>query len=241
MPHFQLNKDSSEPLYKQLAAFFIEEIKNKGGLEKSLKLPTEREISESFAVSRITVRQALKILEDQDLIEREQGKGTFLKPHKLKESGTKLHTLSRVAENGSHAARAKLVSSSLELASEQEKELLGLADDTYIVVIKRVHYADEVPVCFEISRFTQDFTFLLGKNFAEESIQTFLEREKSLSFAAPQRTIEIVYPGKEITYFMDLEPNRPLILMTGITTDSSGSVSFLTQEYLAAEGHRFEI
>ena len=100
---------------------------------------------------------------------------------------------------------------------------------------------DDVPVCFEISRFTQDFTFLLGKNFAEESIQTFIEREKNLSFAAPERTIEIVYPGKEITHFMDLEPNRPLILMAGITTDSSGSVSFLTQEYLAAEGQKFEI
>jgi GntR family transcriptional regulator len=41
------------------------------------QLPTERELCAQFAVSQITVRRAMQILEEENLVERRQGAGTF--------------------------------------------------------------------------------------------------------------------------------------------------------------------
>ncbi len=50
-----------------------------GGYAAGQKLPVERRLCEHFAVSRITVRHALRLLEEDGLVERFQGKGTFVK------------------------------------------------------------------------------------------------------------------------------------------------------------------
>jgi GntR family transcriptional regulator len=41
------------------------------------KIPPERELCESYGVSRITMRNAFRLLQDQGLVERMPGKGTF--------------------------------------------------------------------------------------------------------------------------------------------------------------------
>ena len=48
------------------------------------KLPTEREICDNFGVSRITSRHALRLLEEQGLVERHRGKGTFVRQTRQK-------------------------------------------------------------------------------------------------------------------------------------------------------------
>jgi DNA-binding GntR family transcriptional regulator len=48
-----------------------------GQLAGGARLPTERDLCERFGASRITIRRALSILEEERLIERRQGAGTF--------------------------------------------------------------------------------------------------------------------------------------------------------------------
>jgi GntR family transcriptional regulator len=43
-------------------------------------IPSERELCERFAVSRMTVRQAIDALVNEGLLHREQGRGTFVAP-----------------------------------------------------------------------------------------------------------------------------------------------------------------
>jgi GntR family transcriptional regulator len=51
-----------------------------GELRPAEQLPTERELCDLFAVSRITIRRALAILEEEMLVERHQGRGTYVTP-----------------------------------------------------------------------------------------------------------------------------------------------------------------
>ena len=67
-----------QPLYKQI----YQELKNKiytGVYEKDMQLPTELELSETYGVSRITSKRALVELENEGLIYRLRGKGSFVK------------------------------------------------------------------------------------------------------------------------------------------------------------------
>ncbi|MBN1670941.1 MAG: GntR family transcriptional regulator [Kiritimatiellae bacterium] len=52
-----------------------------GRLKPGAKLPTERELSARLAVTRMTVRRALRVLEDERLVRRRQGSGTYVGPN----------------------------------------------------------------------------------------------------------------------------------------------------------------
>jgi GntR family transcriptional regulator len=78
------------PLYYQLERALRNRILS-GKIAPAEPLPTERELCEEFGVSRITVRQALAILESEGLIKREQGRGTFATKRDPKSIPFELH------------------------------------------------------------------------------------------------------------------------------------------------------
>lgn len=76
-PRFASNE---VPLYYQLGTILREQILS-GAYAIGDQLPTEAELVADYGVSRITVRQALKTLEDENLVRREAGRGTFVTGH----------------------------------------------------------------------------------------------------------------------------------------------------------------
>lgn len=65
------------PLYVQVAALLRREISQRRYGESGA-LPSEAQLQQRFGISRVTARQALRRLADQGLVERRQGKGTYV-------------------------------------------------------------------------------------------------------------------------------------------------------------------
>src|SRR5215211_1137494 len=55
----------------------------RGALPRGQKLPTERELADSFGVSRGVVREAVKVLTTMGLVESRQGSGTYVRTDPL--------------------------------------------------------------------------------------------------------------------------------------------------------------
>ncbi len=75
--HISILPQSSIPLYKQLS-IALERIIRSGFLPVNFKLPGEYEFAERLGLSRTTIRKAIKDLENQGLIFRNKGQGTFV-------------------------------------------------------------------------------------------------------------------------------------------------------------------
>jgi len=73
----ELRKKSGVPLYVQLKERIRQQVES-GAWSPGFKLPTERELSTLLAVSRNTVSQAYRELEQEGILVSLQGKGTFL-------------------------------------------------------------------------------------------------------------------------------------------------------------------
>lgn len=73
----KIERESFVPLYQQLEDYLSSKIRDEK-LKPGDALPSESELAAQFGVSRITVRQAMARLEFEGLIERRQGKGTFV-------------------------------------------------------------------------------------------------------------------------------------------------------------------
>ena len=77
-----LDRSSFVPLYYQLQELVKEQIES-GAWRPGDRLPSEPELARRYAVSRVVVRQALAILQDDGQIVRVQGRGTFVAEPKL--------------------------------------------------------------------------------------------------------------------------------------------------------------
>ena len=75
-------QNSSEPIYKQIASQFKEEILS-GKLQQGNYLPSIRELAQELKISVITTMKAYESLEKEVLITAVQGKGYFVNPQNM--------------------------------------------------------------------------------------------------------------------------------------------------------------
>ena len=85
----ELNNTIATQLYKQLEEKLQHEIET-GERPAGSRLPTENELSETYHVSRVTVRKALAGLSELGYLDRKSGKGTFVAEKKLHRSITEV-------------------------------------------------------------------------------------------------------------------------------------------------------
>ncbi|WP_312093022.1 substrate-binding domain-containing protein [Niallia sp.] len=81
-----------EPLYQKIVSDIMAQIQS-GELRPGDQVPTELEISKHYNVSRITSKRSLTELENQQLIERIQGRGSFVSEQKQVHSNVILFIL----------------------------------------------------------------------------------------------------------------------------------------------------
>ena len=111
-------------------------------------IPSERLLCERFGVSRMTVRQAVDALVVDGLLEREQGRGTFVAP-------TKMDLEVRLASFGEDMRRRGMEPSSKVLAAEEVAaspdiaDVLELLPGERVYYLHRVRYADGTPMAIE--------------------------------------------------------------------------------------------
>lgn len=111
-------------------------------------IPSERLLCERFGVSRMTVRQAVDALVIDGLLEREQGRGTFVAP-------AKLDLEVRLASFGEEMHRRGMEPSSKVLAAEEAAAAPDIADalellpGEQVFYLHRVRYADGEPMAIE--------------------------------------------------------------------------------------------
>ncbi len=67
-------------VYEEIVAK-IKDMIDKGRFKSGDQLPVERELAEVFRVSRSSVREAIRSLESQGLLESRQGNGTYIAKH----------------------------------------------------------------------------------------------------------------------------------------------------------------
>lgn len=86
------------PMYRQIADAIREKI-SAGEYKVGEALPTEAQLRETYSVSRVTVRQAIKLLVESGELESKQGSGTYVKENKVNYD---IYHQSSFAEKWSH-------------------------------------------------------------------------------------------------------------------------------------------
>ena len=185
-------------------------------------MPTERELSERFGVSRGTVRQALDRLEAEQRVHRHQGRGTFVaKPkmdHLLELTSHSEHIRSRGMEPASRLIGVGRVPAAADIAG-----MLALAEGDEILQIERVRLADGEPVAVEVlyldARRFDDVAALLGES---QSLYQLLRARYGVELAWAEETIEAVVAPEREASLLGIASGGPALLLCRQSFDPIG-------------------
>lgn len=135
---------TSVPKYRQVYASLREYIEAGRWPEGSL-LPTEVDIAKLFGVSRITVREALQILETENFISRQQGRGTIVKSTAPLPSNCFSSFTDQMLKEG-HRLRTQILDVRVvDTASAIELTGAPFHAEEEVVLVERLRIVDERP------------------------------------------------------------------------------------------------
>jgi len=203
--------------YYQLKRKIIKKINDEeykvGGL-----IPSERELMETYQMSRITVRKAIDDLVNEGYLFRVQGKGTFVKTDESYYDLFSLTSCTRDIQNKGMAATRRVLTKETLEADKMRQRRLGLSEGEKVFRMERVYYADGVPLNNTITYLPLAlFPGLEEYDFENESLYAILEREYGVKITHAKRTIEAVLAHEEVAENLEVNEGEPLILFRSTT------------------------
>jgi len=150
----ELQRRSGVALWRQIQDWLEYRIKE-GELKPGSRLPTEQDLAAQFGVNRHTVRRALSLLAEKDLVRTEQGSGSFVREQLIDYA---VGTRTRFHENllrQERKPRGELVSSSVIPATTVVARALELEKGDPVLVLETLGEADGVRICLANAHFPQ--------------------------------------------------------------------------------------
>jgi GntR family transcriptional regulator len=227
-----LDKNSHEPLYRQLAKLLVSQIQS-GDYQAGNRLPSERELSEVHKVSRITARQAIDLLFEDGLIFREQGRGTFVAEPRMRH----LQGLTSFTEDmqaRGFTPHSRVVTQEVLQADEELQSTLRISAGQRILHLVRLRLADDRPIALQASYISLALCpGLENEDFKDQSLFSLLRSKYYLYPTWTEVDVQAVPASKEEALLLEIRPHEPLLIIRGKTfTDSFEPIETVRTTYI---------
>ncbi|MHC1479837.1 UTRA domain-containing protein [Frateuria aurantia] len=144
-------------------------------------LSVERLLASRFNCTRITLREALQQLESQGRVYRENRRGWFVSPPRLRYSPANIDGFMQYAASQGRSPRTELLGAEVRAAGPAFAESMGLSDpDTPVVVLKRRRWLGRRAVLFEINVLLASWCPGLLKHDLEGSLSVIFNQHMGL-------------------------------------------------------------
>lgn len=234
-----LNHNSIIPLYAQIVEQLRRDIEN-GAFSQTGRLPTEGDLSEQYSVSRITIRRAVDELVAQGLVEKKQGKGTFICTPKItRRLDSEPISFTEMCTANGLTARAKILEAGICVPESPDiREMLNLGKGETAVRIRRLRYAGNQPLVLEDNFYPLEYSYLLAINLEHESTYTFLREQKGIELRATTMRLRIVRADAKLAKLLQVSRNAPQLEMRGRVVRQDGQT--VHSSYQVGYGENFE-
>ncbi len=208
------------------------------------QLPTEAELGQMLGASRTVVREALRILEEDGLIFRRHGVGTFVRKHAILKNLNINYGITEMIQLAGLTPGTTHLAIHSETADEEIASNLNVPVGTPTVTIERVRTADQKPVVYSLDTFAE--TLLRGADFnpnrlLSESVYQILENEFGHSIDYGVARILPAHAPAPIAQHLDLAPNSLVLYLVQTDYSSLDEPLLYSREYHLPDAFDFMI
>ena len=205
------------PRYYQLREI-IREMVRSGTWSPGEPIPSERELSERYGISRMTVRQSVSELVKEGLLYREQGRGTFVGRPKISQQLLRLTSFSEDIGGRQQRPGARVLEAAMWPADEMVAERLRMKPGQPVFHLRRLRLADSEPLALE----TAIISFigcerLLHDDLERHSLYWLLERSYHQPLMEAVQEVEAGLAGGQEAEALGIAPGDPVLLTRRLT------------------------
>lgn len=230
-----------QPLYDQLVDILMEKIDHEyrpGDL-----LPSERELSERYGLSRTTVRLALSELEQLGLVVRKHGRGTFV----MDRSNSLTNLMQTYSFTDQMRAMGRVPETTiLEFAEiDADKNLaekMGILPGDRLFKLKRLRSADGTPMMVEQTFLPVRKFLALKRNLLESMpLYNIIEQvySEKIRFAEEEFYASVARPSD--AHILDIAESAPVLDLERVTYNTSNEVIEYTLSVARADQFKYRV
>jgi GntR family transcriptional regulator len=179
------------------------------------QLPPEMELMQILDVSRTTLREALRLLEEQGLIVRRRGLGTYVSKRMMVNDISNNFGITQMITQAGLRPGTLMIDIRMEDASPNVAKPLELEEGAPVIVMERVRTADGVPVVWSFDMVPAE---IFGskipalEEFKEQSLYTYMLENHNLRITHGNANIQPTIADKEHAAKLSISRHTPLLL-----------------------------
>lgn len=233
-------KTDSRHLYLQVIDRIKKDIEN-GYYKEKEKLPSEFQLSKMLGVSRATLREALRILEEESVVTRRHGVGTFVNAKPVFSSGIEeLYSVTGMIARAGMKPGSQYLSADVVEPTEEDYNRFNSLNIGNLAKIERVRTADDQPVVYCIDKVPEKF-IAINHVHDEDSLFKLLEEQGNKVISYAVTFIEAIGYHERISPILDCEPEQSLLLLKQMHYTADDEPILYSSNYFRADKFSFHV
>lgn len=210
------------------------------------RIPSEYQLATELQVSRLTVRKAIRLLIEKQILVKDPGKGTYAmyapKSFSKIESGRGgLQSFTEVAESNGHQAHSKVLKfvpiKNPDKTISDQLDLINRIDQS-VYLLERIRYWDDVPLTLEKVIICGEYIKDKSKSDFNGSLFKILKHKVEIAYS--HQTIDAVLVDKTISKLLDVKVGQPLFKVHSIAYTTDARPIFCDTSYYRADKYSFK-
>ena len=202
------------------------------------QIESEHALCELFGVTRMTVRQALTELINENVIYSVPKVGSFVCKKSRFKSFDGLNSVTEDCAKKKEDCTSHVVLNELEEATDLMKKEMAL-EDNKVWHVKRVRLVNGEPLCFEDDYCNYDLTGDIPLEVSSTSLFNHFENDLNLHIAFSDQQIDAVLAGEELGKYLQVDPVTPLLRVLSITCLHNGKCIEYGYTYYRVDKYTF--
>ncbi|MEW5865589.1 MAG: GntR family transcriptional regulator [Bacillota bacterium] len=214
-----------------------------GSIEKNGKLPSETELAAMAGVSRGTIGRVLSMMEQDGLVTRKHGLGTFVHPKTALMSSRIDYTeeFTRLIANNGYTPGIEYIGAQETLPEPRVARYLSLRPGETVLEIKKAFLADGMPIIWCNNIVPQkSVREPYEQDELKRPVYEFLEARCHKQVAYEVVEIVPVLAGMEVGAHLRCDPNTPCLLIEALSFDAQNDPVMFSYQYFREDKIRFK-
>jgi len=228
------------PRYYQVYTVLAQRVRE-GEWPTESAMPTEQEFARTFGVSRVTIRKALNMLQQERLIVRQQGRGTFALPPPRRPNRANFSGLLENVVDFELHTKVRIVAFVKVGLPDEAARLLECAAGSPSLRIVRVRSDSQTPFSYTTCYVPEPEADLLTEAELGNSTVSSLLAKGGVATASAEQRLSATVAGVEVARQLRIDVGAPLISMTRVMRDEQGKPVELIQALYRPDKYEYRV